>query len=178
MLVSQPMTATTPLPTNDPAFTAVIRPIDLATDSQRVCEIISQIWHGGGPALVEAKYGQVGGKPWQLWMSQMVIDDFKSPHWNAFVVEHDGIITGFCSYSIDRQRSRGTVGFNGVAAECQGKGLGSAMLTFVMDKIRSSGVTFAAVVVADNEAHAPARRVYEKHGFEKITGNHFLLQKL
>lgn len=166
------------LPTKDPSFNATIRPFDPASDSTRVSQIVSQIWHGGGPALVEAKYGPVGGKPWQQWMSQMVLDDFNAPKWHAFVVEHDNVIVGFCSYNIEPERSRGTVGFNGVAADCQGKGLGSAMLRFVMDKIRSSGVSFAAVVVADNEAHGPARRVYEKQGFEKIAGNHFLLQKL
>ena len=75
-------------------------------------------------------------------------------------------------------RKWGTVGYNGVALDHQGQGLGSAMMGFVMSGIRAEGMEYAAVIVADNEEHAPARRIYEKHGFRRLAGYHYMVQKL
>lgn len=147
-------------------------------DSDRVKEIVAQIWSGGGPALTEKKYGMVGGKSWQQWIADAVLADFTNPDCRSFVAEHESSVIGFCSYTLDLQRSRGIVGYNGVALEYQGRGLGSAMIGFVMACIRAEGMQFAGVVVADNEEHAPARRIYEKHGFSKISGNYYMMQKL
>ena len=58
------------------------------------------------------------------------------------------------------------------------KSVHSAMLDFVLSGIRAEGMEYAGVIVADNEEHLPARRNYEKHGFRKLTGYHYMVQKL
>ncbi|UCH33799.1 MAG: GNAT family N-acetyltransferase [Armatimonadota bacterium] len=155
-----------------------IRPFDAERDSKRVRVIVGEIWGGGDDALMEKQFGIIGGRPWSEWMAQAVLGYLAADGTRSFVAERDGDMIGFCSYVIDDARKRGTVGYNGVARDHQGRGIGSAMLDFVMSRIRAEGMEYAAVIVADNEEHAPARRNYEKHGFRRLTGLHYMVQKL
>lgn len=155
-----------------------IRRFDAQRDADRVRAIVSEIWSGGSPALMEKQFGLIGGKPWSDWLSDDVLNYFTPDSARAFVAEKNGEVVGFSSYVVDQARKCGTVGYNGVAKCHQGKGIGSAMMDFVMDAIRSEGMQYAVVLVADNEAHIPALRNYEKHGFRRLTGYHELVQKL
>jgi len=155
-----------------------IRPFDAERDAQRVRVIVGEIWGGGDDALMEKKFGLIGGRPWSEWLSGSVLSYLKAEGARSFVAEQNGDVIGFCSYVIDEARSRGTVGYNGVARNHQGLGIGSAMLDFVMSGIRAEGMEYAGVLVADNEEHLPARRNYEKHGFHRLTGYHYMVQKL
>ena len=155
-----------------------IRPFDAERDSQRVQAIVGEIWGGGDDALMEKQYGVIGGRPWAEWMSESVLSYLKADGTRSFVAERNGELIGFCSYVIDEARQKGTVGYNGVALEHQGQRIGTAMLDFVMSRIRAEGMVYAAVIVADNEQHAPARRNYEKHGFHRLMGLYYMVQKL
>jgi ribosomal protein S18 acetylase RimI-like enzyme len=155
-----------------------IRPFDAERDSERVRVIVGEIWGGGDDALVEKEFGIIGGRPWSEWMSQSVLLYLQGDGTRSFVAERNGDVIGFCSYVIDDARKRGTVGYNGVARNHQGRGIGSAMLDFVMSRIRAEGMEYAAVIVADNEQHAAARRNYEKHGFHRLMGLYYMVQKL
>jgi ribosomal protein S18 acetylase RimI-like enzyme len=155
-----------------------IRTFEAKRDAERVKAIVGEIWDGGDDALMEKEYGEVGGKPWLEWMAPSVLSYLQADGARSFVAERDGNVIGFCSYVIDEPRSRGTVGYNGVARDHQGAGIGSAMLDFVMSRIRAEGMAYAAVIVANNEEHAPARRNYEKHGFHNLMGYHYMVQKL
>jgi len=155
-----------------------IRPYDAQRDAERVKAIAGEIWGGGDDALMEKEFGVIGGRPWSDWISQSVLSYLEADGARSFVAERNGDVVGFCSYVIDEARSRGTVGYNGVALSHQGMGIGSAMLDFVLSRMRSEGMAYAAVIVADNEEHLPARRNYEKHGFRRLTGYHYMVQKL
>ena len=155
-----------------------IRPFDDRQDAERVRVIVCEIWMGGDDALMEQKYGLQGGKPWCDWMSRSVLEYLMADGTRSFVAERNGEVVGFCSYVIDEERKRGTVGYNGVARSCQGLGIGSAMLDFVMSRIREEGMEYAAVIVADNAEHGPARHLYEKQGFRNIMGLQWMAMKL
>ncbi len=155
-----------------------IRPFDPERYSARVREITAEIWSGGSGGLMEKKFGLIGGRPWTEWQSDSILAYFQPGNAHAFVAEKGGEVVGFCSYVIDNAKSIGTVGYNGVDKSVQGTGIGSTMMDFVMDGIRAAGMKFATVLVADNEAHIPALRNYEKHGFRRLTGYHELVQKL
>jgi ribosomal protein S18 acetylase RimI-like enzyme len=155
-----------------------IRPFDAQRDAGRVQAIVGEIWSGGDDALMEREFGVIGGRPWSEWMSQSVLSYLQAEGTTSFVAECDGQVIGFCSYVIDDARKRGTVGYNGVARNHQGRGIGSAMLDFVMSRFRAEGMEYAAVIVADNEEHAAARRNYEKHGFHRLMGLYYMVQKL
>ena len=111
-------------------------------------------------------------------MGRSVLSYLEAVDTRSFVAEKNGDIVGLCSYVIDRDRSRGTVGYNAVAPHQQRQGIGSAMMDFIMDSIRKEGLQYAAVIVADNEEHASARHIYEKHGFCNLIGFHYMVQKL
>lgn len=155
-----------------------IRPFAPERDSQRVRELVGEIWGGGADALIEKQYGVVGGRPWSEWMAEAVLSYLGAEGTRSFVAEGQGEVVGFCSYVVEPARQRGTVGYNGVARSHQGRGIGSLMLDFVLAGMRAEGMEHALVLVADNEEHLPARRNYRKHGFRRFAGYHHLIQKL
>jgi fructose/tagatose bisphosphate aldolase len=61
----------------------------------------------------------------------------------------------------------GTIGLNAVDAACRGHGIAGKLHAFALDKMRSEGATVAKVLTGLDDAHAPARRAYEKSGFRK-----------
>ena len=155
-----------------------IRPFDAQRDAERVRVIVGEIWGGGDDALIEKEFGVIGGKLWSEWLSEAILSYLQADGARSFVAERNGEVVGFCSYTIDDARKRGTVGYNGVARSHQGMGIGSAMLDFVMSGIKAEGMEYAVVLVADNEEHLPALRNYEKHGFRRFAGYHYMVQKL
>ena len=164
-----------------PSSPLQFRPISLPADAPRLTEIIGAIWEGGGDAIVEKQYGQIGHAPWQQYQSEAVLQWIQAPGASAYAVidtEAGGQIVGFCSFMVQRERDTATVGYNGVAPSHQGRGIGSLMMGYIMERIRESGVGYAGVIVADNDAHAPARRVYEKAGFETVYSLRYMFQKL
>ena len=153
-------------------------PYEPPRDAQAISRIVARIWSGGADALMEDRFGPIGGQPWDHWQSQSILNYLAAPNCRAFVaVEWDEVI-GFCSYVLEPDRRLGTVGYNGVDPDHQSRKIGSAMMTFVMDQFHKEKMQFAAVIVATNQQHAPARRVYEKHGFEPVMGLEYRVRKL
>jgi ribosomal protein S18 acetylase RimI-like enzyme len=155
-----------------------IRPFDAERDAERVKVIVGEIWGGGDDALMEKEFGVIGGRPWCEWLLQSVLSYLQADEARSFVAEQNGDVIGFCSYVIDEARSRCTVGYNGVARNHQGLGIGSTMLDYVLSGIRAEGMEYVGVIVADNEEHLPARRNYEKHGFRRLTGYQYMVRKV
>jgi|GEM_PF-1395768 len=155
----------------------VIRPYSAQQDAQVVRGIAADIWRGSGYEFMEQRFGVIGGKPWQEWMARAVMTDIDAPETRSFVAEQDNTVIGFCSYTVNTEQNRGSVGYNGVALAHQGKRLGSAMLRFVLSRIQGEGLEYADVIVADNDEHEPARRMYERHGFQKLGGFYYMVQK-
>ena len=85
----------------------------------------------------------------------------------GFVTEIDGAVVGFCTLML-RDTGVGVVGNNAVAPEAQGKGIGSAQYEECLRRMREAGMVFATVHTGLDPSHAPARRAYEKVGFEAI----------
>lgn len=85
----------------------------------------------------------------------------------AFVVELEGRVVGFCTYAL-RDNGVGVINNNAIDPAVQGQGLGSAMYREVLDRMRAAGMVYATVHTGLDPAHAPARRAYERVGFEPI----------
>lgn len=84
----------------------------------------------------------------------------------VFVCEQDGVCVGFVTFSFDEKRSIGSIGNNGVARQWRSRGIGQQMYQAVLDHMRHRGMRFAKVQTGLDEAHAPARRAYERIGFD------------
>jgi GNAT superfamily N-acetyltransferase len=87
------------------------------------------------------------------------------PDW-MWVVTVDDHVEGFFTYSLDHERRIGTIGNNAVDPSFQSGGLGTAMYARVLDLFRDAGMEYAHVRTGLDEGHAPARRAYEKAGFD------------
>jgi GNAT superfamily N-acetyltransferase len=148
------------------------------TDWPRLEEIITKIWSIGLDHLRESRYGHlIGGKPWHQWKCEAIRSHtVKNP--NYFVTEVDGRVIGFCSYVIDSSTNIGEVTANGVDPDFVGKGHGERQLAYVLDQLKASGVEIVEVTTALNDGHSPARRMYERAGFEPLLDSRRYTMKL
>lgn len=85
----------------------------------------------------------------------------------GYVAVLNGRVVGFISYFADEGRKIGIIGTNAVDKSCRGKGIGQALYRFIQDRMRSEGLLFAQVTTGGDDGHAPARRAYERAGFER-----------
>ena len=84
---------------------------------------------------------------------------------SVWVAELDGTIAGFITVDIDAERKVGEIGNNAVDPAQQGRGVGTAMYSFAIERMKEAGMRSAVVGTGGDESHAPARRAYEKAGF-------------
>lgn len=82
-----------------------------------------------------------------------------------WIAELDGKLAGFITIHMYPDRKVAEIGNNAVTPEFQGHGIGSEMYAFALQHMRDSGMNAAVVTKSGDEAHAPARRAYEKAGF-------------
>jgi RimJ/RimL family protein N-acetyltransferase len=85
--------------------------------------------------------------------------------WELYVAERSSEIVGFVSVRLDRATKVGEIGLNAVQPDSAGKGIGTSMCEFAKDRMRECGIEVATVSTGGDPSHAPARRAYEKAGF-------------
>ena len=134
----------------------------------RLQEIVQQVWAIGSDFTLEELYGSVGDEGWDRWLVPKVMSRLWDEIGSILVTETDGEIAGFISYAIDRARGVGSVHYNAVDPRFRGRGIGGMQLDRVLDIFREEGMEIACVGTGLNEGHAPARRMYEKAGFEPV----------
>ena len=86
------------------------------------------------------------------------------PDW-AIVCESEGKIVGFATYRIDGKI--GTISNNGADPLHHVPGTGTAMYRKLMEIFRAEGCSAAKVMTGLDDVFAPARRAYEKAGFQQ-----------
>ena len=82
----------------------------------------------------------------------------------AFVAELDGVICGFATYAVEG--NVGALKDNAVKSGYQGLGIAGQLYEAVFEKLRELGCAVVRVGTGLDDAHAPARRAYEKAGFD------------
>ncbi|MCG8527309.1 MAG: GNAT family N-acetyltransferase [Opitutales bacterium] len=85
--------------------------------------------------------------------------------WFLYVVESNGEAVGFVSFRLDEANQLGEIGLNAVRPAESGKGIGTRMYEFALSKMKDVGLKVAMVATGGDESHAPARKAYEKSGF-------------
>jgi len=88
----------------------------------------------------------------------------RHPEW-IFICEEEGHIVGFISFTLDSNKGIGEIGNNAREPDCDLKGIGQQMYKAVLDYFREHGMIYAKVHTGLDYAHAPARRAYERAGF-------------
>ncbi len=89
----------------------------------------------------------------------------RHPDW-IYVCEEGDAIVGFATFRIDAERRLGEIGNNAVDPDCGLKGIGQQLYAAVLERFRQEGLAFAKVGTGLDEAHAPARRAYERAGID------------
>lgn len=154
-----------------------IRPAE-PQDMPRIQEIVTRVWGIGSDWTLEEKYGAIGDRQWDRWLLPKVMSRLWDELGSTLVTEIDGLVVGFISYATDRLRQVGVIHYNGVAPEYQGNGIGTRQVRHVLSVMREAGMVHAAVGTGLNEGHAPARRIYERAGFEPVIEYRMYAQRL
>lgn len=150
--------------------TGCIRPYQ-PEDWPAIEDIVKQIWDIGLSYLRERRYGfQVGGRSWHAHKTDDIRRELSAHPGCSFVTEVDGRVVGFCCLHLDPTTGIGEVGQNGVHPDYRGKGYGSRQLAFVLDELARRGMSIAEVQTGLNDGHAPARKMYERAGFQPLIG--------
>ena len=84
---------------------------------------------------------------------------------HAFVALVNGTVVGFAAYRVEGDT--GVIANNAVDNRYRGNGIGGQLYEKVLSEMKKNGVQFARVLTGGDEGHAPARRAYEKAGFQK-----------
>ncbi len=121
--------------------------------------------------LLEDRYGQIAGRPWQAHKGEGVVAGCRLGY--VLVAERQGTVVGYATWRQDE--TVGVVGNNAVHPDLQGWGIGTALISAVVERLREDGATLLEVSTLEHDL--PARRVYGKLGFRE-TGRTVLLSRL
>lgn len=89
-----------------------------------------------------------------------------SSGWDVFTAEVSGQAVGFMAIRMDTDAGIGEIGLNAVHPDFAGRGIGTALYDFALDRMTAAGLRVATVATGGDPSHAPARRAYEKAGFD------------
>lgn len=139
----------------------------VSADISAITDIARRIWTMGLSSRLEEHFGQLGDRPWDELVAEDIGGSVATSieAGQCIVAEADGRVAGWVTWSVQRARDRGQVGYNGVDPAFRGKGIGTRLVEMALKQIKESGVRIALVMTGLDPGHAPARRVYEKCGF-------------
>lgn len=140
------------------------------TDLAPITAIAHRIWTMGMTKRLEDLYGVQGGRGWDDWTAEDIGGAVRGAIQRdmCLVAEVDGQVAGWVTWSVNTARNQGQVGYNGVAPEFRGRGIGHELVQQALQELRQAGVPLAIVITGLDDGHAAARHVYEKCGFTPI----------
>ena len=83
------------------------------------------------------------------------------------VADMGGRPVGFITYYLNESTRIAEIGNNAVHPDHQNAGIGARMYEHALAKMKEAGMKCARVTTGLDESHAPARRAYEKAGFDR-----------
>jgi GNAT superfamily N-acetyltransferase len=87
--------------------------------------------------------------------------------WTVYVAQRGAELVGFVSVRLDLEKCVGEIGLNAVDPAHASKGIGTALYEFALARMKEAGMKVATVGTGGDPSHAPARRAYEKVGFDR-----------
>ena len=86
--------------------------------------------------------------------------------WSVFVLKVSDANIGFVSIRTNPDTLVGEIGLNAISPQHASKGWGTKLYEFALHEMKSKGMKVATVATGGDPGHAPARRAYEKAGFD------------
>ncbi|GCE28332.1 GNAT family N-acetyltransferase [Dictyobacter alpinus] len=102
---------------------------------------------------------------WKKQQQEVVEKYCRDGQTSVYVADVDGHVAGFITYTINDENQTGEVDLLAVHPDYQNRGIGTALNTFVFERMKERGVKLAVVGTGGDPGHAPARRAYEKVGY-------------
>ncbi|NMA41797.1 MAG: GNAT family N-acetyltransferase [Oligosphaeraceae bacterium] len=84
-----------------------------------------------------------------------------------WICEEQGKIVGFITFAVNKSAQYGEILNNAADPDCGLKGIGQQMYKAVLEHFCAEGLKYAKVHTGLDWAHAPARRAYERAGFDR-----------
>ena len=139
-------------------------------DLESICEIAKRAYKG----IFDGFEKEIGKEALECWIpdawnsktAQLTLMAQTHPEW-LFICERNGRTVGFIMFHLDYTRKLGSIGNNASDPLAGEKGVGQEMYAFALDFFRREGMKVAMVHSGLDEAHAPARRAYERAGFDR-----------
>ena len=113
--------------------------------------------------LLEDRYGKIGGRSWQERKGGSTVEACRRHLDCVLIAEKAGEVVGYATHN--RDAAVGSVGNNAVRPDQQGQGIGTALISAVIRRLRENGCPLLKVGTMEHDL--PARRVYEKLGFRE-----------
>ena len=130
-------------------------------------EIALKLWtiiHGEYAKRIGDDIHDVTGAGWQDAHRINIANQQRKP--TSLVALLDGKVVGFCGCRVENG-VLGVIGYNGVDPAYRGRGIARYLYEAAFDSFRNQGIRCARVYTGRDDGHGPARRAYEKAGFDK-----------
>lgn len=98
--------------------------------------------------------------------------------WEVHAVELGAELVGFVSLRTNAETQVGEIGLNAVDPAHAGHGIGTAMFEWALARMKAAGMRVATVGTGGDPSHAPARRAYEKAGFDAAIPTLWMFKQL
>ncbi len=102
---------------------------------------------------------------WRAEKARQIRDGIADGRGRFAVAELDGVVVGFVSF-YTKGSGIGEIGNNAVHPAFQSRGIATRLYGHALAELKAMGMRFAKVGTGLDPAHAPARRAYEKAGFD------------
>ena len=125
------------------------------------------VWEGIHDAYIEYQGKELHDAFSANWRASKEREIIEQQSWpGAYVALLDGKVAGFCGYRTSNDNV-GILGFNGVDPEFRGNGIAKYLYEACFAHMRQQGLTCTRVYTGMDKGHGPARRAYEKAGYDK-----------
>ena len=139
------------------------------SDKAAVVEITQRAWANVTLwKMIEDQYGMRGKKPWWRHKLEPILKFSETNPNQFFVAELEGKVVGYAMYSINTETKIGVVLDNAVSPDFSGQGIGGILHRKVLNAMKDSGMEIAKVTTGTDDSFAPARKLYERHGFKEV----------
>jgi len=103
---------------------------------------------------------------WQVSQQKAVEEVCAAKDTKVWVAIDSDSTVGFVAAKLHSEDSMGEIYMVAVEPDFQGRGIGSALIDVALEWMKDAGMSIAMVETGSDRGHAPARRTYEKAGFD------------
>ncbi len=105
---------------------------------------------------------------WRVSQRDAVASVCTSGDYSVWVALDGDQVQGFVAVKFDHEEKLGEIYMIAVDPGAQQRGIGVAMTEFAVERMREAGMSVAMVETGGDPGHGPARRTYEKAGFDLV----------